>query len=144
MTKFGIVLLFVRNFNRCLKFYRNVFGLKASRLYRGTKHPDWAEFQLGAIRFALHAERGYSGPQLKICRPVALHFIVTDIRHTLAKVEKYGGRIVRAPRKVGLFPELEIVYAATIRDPDGNEFDIHQLLKRYRNAKQYSIAELAL
>jgi predicted enzyme related to lactoylglutathione lyase len=58
---------------------------------------------------------------------------VRDIQKTIARVKRYGGRVKRGPRKIDFRPaELQVVYAATIADPDGNEFDLHQVLKRFR------------
>lgn len=39
-ARFQPVILFVNRFDRCLEFYRRVFGLKMLRLYRGPDHPD--------------------------------------------------------------------------------------------------------
>ena len=80
---------------------------------------------------ALHGD--YHGPTLKICEPLALHFEVKDIRATITRIKRYGGRVKRGPRKIDFRPaELQIVYAATFADPDGNEFDLHQVVKRFR------------
>ncbi len=126
------ILIFVHRFDECFQFYRKVFGLKLVRLYRGKQHPPWAEFQIGEARLALHGD--YNGPPLKICEPLALHFDVKDIRRTMARIKRYGGKVKRGPRRIDFRPaELQVVYAATFTDPDGNEFDLHQVLKRFRN-----------
>lgn len=131
MPKLTPILIFVRRFDQCLEFYRRVFGLKLVRLYKGQKHPPWAELQIGEARLALHG--GYDGPIVKICEPLALHFDVKGIRKTIARIKRYGGRVKRGPRKIDFRPaELQIVYAATFTDPDGNEFELHQVLKRFR------------
>ncbi len=75
---------------------------------------------------------GHRGPTLNICEPLALHFDVRNIRNTLRKIERYGGKVKRPMRKIDFRPaELEIVYAATVADPDGNEFELHQVLKKF-------------
>ena len=130
-VKLTPVILFVRYFDRCLKFYEKVFGLELKRLYRGKGHPPWAEFQVGDIRFALHA--GYKGPAFRQWRPLALHFDVKDIRRTLAKIKRYGGKIKQPIRKLDFRPEeLQLAYAAAFADPDGNVFEVQQVLKKFR------------
>lgn len=124
------ILLFVNRFDLCLEFYQKAIGLKLTRVYRGRKHPHYAEFQAGNLRFALHG--GHKGPPLRICEPLAMHFEVRNIRDILGRVKKYKGRVKRPVRKIDFRPaELEIVYAATVSDPDGNEFDLHQVLRRF-------------
>ncbi len=131
MPKLTPILIFVSRFDECFQFYRKAFGLKVVRMYRGKQHPPWAEFQIGEARLALHGD--YNGPPLKICEPLALHFDVRDIRKTIARIKRYGGSVKRGPRKIDFRPaELQVVYAATFADPDGNEFDLHQVLKRFR------------
>ncbi|MFQ5950871.1 MAG: VOC family protein [Candidatus Geothermarchaeales archaeon] len=124
------IIIFVRRFERCLEFYREVFDLTPVRIYRGKEHPPWAEFQVGDIRLALHG--GYRGVQHEQGRPVALHFEVKDIRKTVEKINRYGGQVKEPPRKLDFRPvELMIVYDATFADPDGNEFEVQQLLEEF-------------
>lgn len=122
------IILFVRRFDRCFTFYRQVFGLKAVRVYGDP--PRWAEFQVGDVRLALHG--GYRGPRQHQGRPVALHFVAGDIRRAIRCIRRYGGAITPAARKVDPRPaEQKVAIEATFRDPDGNTFDVQQVLAAY-------------
>ncbi len=124
------IILFVRRFEPCLKFYQRALHLRLLRIYEGKNHPAWAELQAGEIRLCLHA--GYEGPPYRQGRPVAIHFDVTDIHRTVGKVTQYGGTVKRAPRKFDFRPaELQVAYQATFRDPDGNEFEAIQVVEEF-------------
>lgn len=124
------MILFVTRFDRCFTFYRRVFGLRPVRLFRGREHPPWAEFQTGDIRLALHGD--YRGPRYRTARPVAIHFSVEDIHRTIRKIRRYGGN-AGTPREIDYRPaELQMVYRTTFKDPDGNEFELQQVIKRFR------------
>lgn len=128
-ARFEPIILFVDRFERCLTFYQKVFGLKLLRVYRGADHPRWAELDVGGIRLCLHGK--YKGPKYRPGKPLTLHFDVQNIRETLKRVRKYGGKVVAAPKKYDFFPERQIAYAASFKDPDGNTFEVQQVLKDY-------------
>lgn len=124
------IILFVRRFERCFTFYQKAFGFKVLRLYRGRNHPRWAEFQAGEIRLCLHG--GYRGPRFRQGRSVAIHFDVKDIGRTVGKITRYGGRIRRPPKRYDYRPaELQVAYAATFADPDGNVFEVQQVVQEF-------------
>lgn len=124
------IILLVRDFDRCLEFYQKALQLPLVRVYRGDEHPLWAELQVGDIRLALHA--GYDGPLHRQNEPIAIHFEVDDIYKTIERVEFYGGRVKRAPRRVDFRPaELQVAYQAVVTDPDGNEFEVLQEVQRF-------------
>lgn len=122
------VLIFVRRFERCLRFYQKAFGLKLVRIYRGKEHPRWAEFQVGGIRLALHGS--YKGPPYRE-GALTLDFKVKDIHKTLEKIKRYGGAVKSPPKKVELIPEHQVVYTAAFVDPDRNEFHVKQVLQEF-------------
>lgn len=118
------IIIFVRNFKKCLKFYTSVFGLKPVRL-----HGQWAEFQVGDIRLALHGN--YKGPRQRQGRPLALHFVIDDIARMIERIKKYGGN-AEEPRRLDFRPsELKVVLEARFTDPDKNQFEVQQILRRY-------------
>lgn len=130
-ARFDPIILFVDRFERCLTFYRKVFGLKVLRVYRGPDHPDWAELDVGGIRFCLHAKYGRKA-RYRPGRPLTLHFEVKNIRTTLQKAKSYGGAVVASPARYDFRPiEPQIVLAAAVRDPDGNMFEVQQVLKEF-------------
>ncbi len=130
-SKIPALVLFVRGFERCLEFYQKALDLRLTRFYRGKAHPSWAELEGGGLTIALHA--GHKGPSLKSANPLAVQFLVKDVQKTLKKVEQYGGTVKRPSRKIDFRPaELRLVYEATIADPDGNEVEIQQVIREYR------------
>jgi predicted enzyme related to lactoylglutathione lyase len=123
------VILFVRDFDRCLDFYGDVLALPPVRVYRGPDHPPWAEFEVGAVRLALHG--GYRGAERYAPgRPLTLHFDVDDIQATIERIKRAGGTVKEPAREYDFRPvELERVYATSFTDPEGNEFELQQVLE---------------
>ncbi len=129
-AKLSLTIIFVRRFQRSLRFYQKVFNLKMLRLYKEKKHPRWAEFQLGDMRLALHA--GYRGRPYRGRNPLAIHFRVKNIDRTVEKIKRYGGKVVVPPRRCDFRPaELTIAYEGVFADPDGNEFDFQELIREF-------------
>lgn len=125
------ILIFVRRFGRCLKFYQKGLGLRLVRVYKGKAHPRWAEFQAGKVRLALHA--GYNGQDHRAGRPVIIKFRVKNLHSTAHRITQYGGQIKKQIRRIDFRPaERELVYQAVFSDPDGNEFELEQLIKQFR------------
>jgi predicted enzyme related to lactoylglutathione lyase len=123
------IIIFVRDFDRCLEFYQKAFELEVARLYRRPEDP-WAELQVGEIRLALHG--GYQGPPYRTGRPVAIHFEVKDIHQTVGRIKQYGGGVKRPPKMFDARPaELQVGYQAHFTDPDGNEFEVLQVLEQF-------------
>ncbi|MGQ0797757.1 MAG: VOC family protein [Methanobacteriota archaeon] len=106
------ILLFVRDFDRSLKFYRDMLGLKVQSLE--DVHEEYASFRVGGIVFAIHGGHQRSGRG-----PVALHFEVDDCRGTYRALRKKGVRFTRPPEKM---PWGSVT--ARLRDPDGNELEV--------------------
>lgn len=118
------VIVFVRDFERCVRFYSDAFGIEPVRF-----DDHWAEYDFGGLRFALHA--GYRGSERHVSgRPVALHFVVDDIETTLARVRGAGGEAGEAKRYTSR-SEGKDFFEAHFTDPDGNEFEITQVLARF-------------
>lgn len=116
------VIVFVRDFERCVAFYSSAFGLEAIHL-----DDHWAEFDIGGIRFALHG--GYQG-EPHGGRPVALHFVVDDIDEAIRRIEPAGGTVLERPRRFASSSEQKEGMEAAFRDPDGNAFEVQQVLAR--------------
>ncbi|MFQ5945471.1 MAG: VOC family protein [Anaerolineae bacterium] len=113
------ILLFVRDFQRSLDFYRNVLGLPVKSL--DEVHEEFAEFDLGEITFALHG--GYEGEaQARHSdTPLALHFWTEDIMATSERLKERGVKFTREPRKTSLG-----FWEGSFEDPEGNEFGLFQ------------------
>jgi predicted enzyme related to lactoylglutathione lyase len=133
-TRLSPIMIFVKDFDKCLQFYENVFGLSPSKLYTGKEHPAYVEFRVDNETYlALHAD--YDGTPHKQCTPIALHFQVSDIRSTIQKVKEHGGEVIQELRKLDFrdFAEMQIVEDARVIDPDGNELELRQVLETTRN-----------
>ncbi len=118
MARVDPIILFVSNFEECLRFYRDVLGLKPTRK-EGPVHEDFVELDGGGVTFSLHG--GYEG-EGHGGRPVALHFEVEDIFAAVARIREAG-------YEVGEPEKMEYgVYECGFQDPDGNEFDLTQPL----------------
>ncbi len=116
------VILFVSRFGPCLQFYTKVFDLKL--LHR---KGEWAELDAGGLVLSLHG--GYRGGSVRQQKPLALHFTCMDIKRTAKLVQKYGGRMVQQPRLLDFRPdELVTALEAKFLDPDGNEFELRQVV----------------
>jgi predicted enzyme related to lactoylglutathione lyase len=115
------IIIFVSNFDKCLRFYRKVFQLGLLH-----KSADWAELDAGGFILSIHG--GYKGSPNRHQRPIALHFVCRDIDKTIPLVRKYGGSVGRL-RTLDFRPD-ELVTAKEDRfhDPDGNEFELRQII----------------
>ena len=119
-TLISPIIVFVSNFEKCLRFYRTVFNLPVLH-----KRSDWAE--LDATGFVLSIHGGYRGTPRRQ-KPLALHFLTKDIEKSILMIRKYGGTVGRL-RDVDFRPD-EFVTAreARFRDPDGNEYELRQVV----------------
>ncbi len=120
-TLINPIIIFVSDFQRCLRFYRRVFNLKLLR-----KLGEWAE--LDAEGFVLSIHGGYEGEKSRHQKPLGLHFLSKDIKKTIKLVKKYGGTAGKI-RAINFRPdELVTALEARFRDPDGNEFELRQVV----------------
>ena len=115
------IIIFVSNFDKCLRFYRQVFHLPMLH-----KTGDWAELDAGGFILSIHG--GYKGPANRHQRPMGLHFVCNDIDKSIRLVRKYGGKVGRV-RTLDFRPdELVTAKEARFHDPDGNEFELRQVI----------------
>jgi predicted enzyme related to lactoylglutathione lyase len=129
-AKLTPVMIFVKNFDECLEFYRDVFELTPMNLYKGSKHPPYVEFKVDEKTFlALHGD--YVGDAHKQGNPIALHFQVSDLRTTIETAREHGGKVIQGIRRLDFreFAEHQLVEDARIADPDGNELELRQVLE---------------
>ena len=108
-------MLFVKDLQRMVAFYRDVLGL---RPVEETRLPNWVEFHGGAP-FSLHAIPDAIAAGISIDMPprvrdqggVKLTFAVQDVEAALASIDAMGLPLLRRPWGV-----IEAV------DPEGNVF----------------------
>ncbi|MEM3670560.1 MAG: VOC family protein [Thermoprotei archaeon] len=113
------VILFVKDFQASVKFYRDLGFEQSASGGSGESHAGYVEFKVGSQTFALHG--GYSGP---VKGPVALHFVVDNIEEMVAEL-----------RGKGLKPVEEVTqhpwgYEVTYIDPNGYEVEFVQPVGR--------------
>jgi len=113
-TGISPIILFVKDFKKSLRFYRNILGLKLESM--DSPDEEFATFRIGDLVFAIHG--GYKG---KRGGPINIHFVVEDIHSAVKKLRtrgvKFIGSIERMPWGA---------YQTTFVDPDGNQLDIMQ------------------
>ena len=100
-------MLWVRDMDRSIVFYRDVIGLDMKM-----QSPGWSELAFGNATIALHlgSEEDY--------RMTGLNFEVTAIEDACRELISAGGRVVDGPYSGGV-PGLSL---ADVEDPDGNRF----------------------
>ena len=124
---FGMVVVFVQEYARCLEFYKNALELDVVMFHEGEGHPPWALLQREGFRMALHAEREGSPHK---CTGVLVNFFVDDIPRAVERIA-YGGSILREPIEADFRPTQPVMaYIGRFCDPDGNE---HYLIKETKN-----------
>jgi len=120
-TLINPIIIFAKDFEKCLRFYRKVFGLRL--LYRVGQCAE-----LDARGFVLSIHGGYQGDRFQHQQPLGLHFTCRDVEETGKLVVKFGGRFAK-PRTLDFRPD-ELVTAVEVKfqDPDGNEFELRQIV----------------
>ena len=129
---FGMVVLFVREYDSCLDFYRRALGMQVLRSHEGGGHPPWALLQLGDFRMALHA--GFEGSPLKggSATPICVNFFVEDVHATIEAIERHGGALKRLDEDADFRPTQPVLaHFARFEDPAGNEHFLVQETKRF-------------
>jgi CreA protein len=103
------VYYWVRDMDAAVAFYADVLGLHLVRREGG----EWAEFEAGPIRLALHgAERPETGGGTAVFR-------VDDLEAARWQLEERGARFDDQVGEVAGFARF-----ATFRDPDGNALQL--------------------
>lgn len=108
------IILFVKNFDECLEFYRDKLGLQM--VDEDSPHKDFATFLVGGVEFSLHS--GYDGSTKS---PVSLHFLTSDINEEISNLKEMGVKFTHEAEKTPWE-----AYQATFVDPDGNEMILYQ------------------
>ncbi|MGH9613098.1 MAG: VOC family protein [Bryobacteraceae bacterium] len=111
-------MIYVKDLPRMREFYSQMLGIKpANEKWTG----EWAEFDTGSARFALHAIPAYiarqieisSPPQAREKDPVKLTFEVDDVEAERRRLASLGATMVQRPW--GSWDGI---------DPEGNVFGI--------------------
>src|SRR5262245_17249744 len=93
--RLGRAILFVKDFERMLAFYRDTLGLRAAE---GDGTPGWAELDAGGARLALHAIPNGIARNISIAdppkpreeTPIKLVFVVADVAAERVRLASLG------------------------------------------------------
>ena len=115
VDRLDLVFYWVSDLTRAVEFYRDVLGLRLLRLDAG----NWAEFDAGGRRFALHA--AMEGQTIAPGGATAV-FSVQDLDRAKAELSSRGVRFGHEGDVEG--------YArfASFTDPDGNPVQVIEYL----------------
>ena len=111
-----LVRVFVRDFERAVRFYNDTLGMKLSSR---SDDMGWAQFTLGGADLALERDRGEDeddgDDESLVGRFVGVSLAVDDIDQTYERLLARGVEFLRPPQKMPWGGVL-----AHFRDPDGN------------------------
>ena len=117
--RLGRAILFVKDFEHMLEFYRKCFGLTP---VAGQESPGWAELDAGGVRVALHAIPSEIARRIALETParpreetpIKLVFVVPDVGAERARLVSLGVRM----------SEVRDWGGCDGVDPEGNVFQI--------------------
>jgi len=113
MLSLAYTILFVRDMERSVAFYRDLAGLPLL-----TESPDWSEFATGSCKLALHLAAEGTLSEVQPQRIPAGHvhpgFAVADIHAFAARMEAAGVPLMNPIRR----EDFGLLFG-TWRDPDG-------------------------
>ncbi len=115
--KIGLVEVEASDWERSLKFYRDVLGLEPLYLEKDHK---WGQLKAGSITIGLNGNREAEYPSSPERAPVTVCFEVEGIEGVIAELERRGVRFHRKQL------EEEGYKAAYFSDPDGNRLGIFE------------------
>ena len=136
------VALSVRDINRAIEFYKNVFGLELISLYEikaneghsgkvcSDLFPGFKSVKIAHLRSAngvgieLFEFEGAEKSVTEYWKTGIIHVSITvpDIEETLEKIEKFGGRIKSKVWEIYPGSGCRLVYT---EDPDGNIIELN-------------------
>ena len=123
IKQMAYVILYVKDIEKALPFYRDTLGLKVRVAEKG-----WAELETGNTTLALHNEepgksttRGYGQPN--IC------FAVDDVFATYEALKAKGVKFESEPKTVCEAPD-KTGKSCDFHDPDGNFMSIFAYVKK--------------
>jgi lactoylglutathione lyase len=123
LTTLGYVIVYVKDIERALSFYRDMLGMTVKMNESG-----WVEFDTGATTFALHADSNLSEKR-GAGQPIPV-FNVADIHHVYETLKNAGLKFENAPRQVCEIGPNQIGMTADFHDPDGNFLSIFGVVSK--------------
>lgn len=123
LTNLGYVIVYVKDMEKALPFYRDTLGMKVK-----VDDSGWVEFETGPATFALHADTKLSGTRAP-GQPIPV-FTVQDINHVYESLKNAGVKFESTPRQVCEAGPNQIGLSADFHDPDGNFLSIYGVVKK--------------
>ncbi len=115
LRRIGQIAIVVRDFDRAVRFYRDVLGLPL--LFQAP--PGLAFFDCGGVRLMLTLPEGpEEGRGTSI-----LYYVVDDIQAAHAALAARGAAFVNAPGLIARMPDHEL-WMAALRDSEGNLLEL--------------------
>lgn len=121
LSTLSYVILYVRDTQKIVAFYRDTLGLKVRVNEQG-----WAEFETGSVTLALHHHEG-DMPKRNGAEPIVV-FNVDDIQGTFEALKAKGVKFEKEPHVV-CEAEGKTGKSADFNDPDGNRLSIFGYVK---------------
>jgi lactoylglutathione lyase len=123
ITSLGYVIVYVKDIDRGVAFYRDTLGLKVKLDDSG-----WVEFDTGAATLALHVDPKLTGNRSP-GQPIPV-FCVENINQAYESLKKSGVKFDHAPRQVCEAGPNKIGMSADLIDPDGNFISIYGVVDK--------------
>jgi predicted enzyme related to lactoylglutathione lyase len=110
----------VVDFKRAKAFYEGVFGVKLESMdYQGMKMASFpSSMKQYGISGSITKAKGYRPSR----NGVVIYFVVSDIKATLAKIARRGGKTVFPKMSIG-----EWGFVAHFLDSEGNRLALHSM-----------------
>lgn len=121
LSTLSYVLLYVKDTENSLKFYRDVLGMKVD-----AHHPGWVELNVGSSKIALHNDDGKN--RVKSHQSV-LVFQVENVFETYESLKKAGVEFQSEPAQACEDSD-KVARSADFEDPDGNLISIFSYFKK--------------
>ncbi len=116
-VKSPMVIHYVHDMDRAIRFYTNAFGVDVRFASSG-----WTQLNCGVIDLALHIlHDGSTEPEAPLPH-AGLNFLVDNIEGIQGDIEKFGGQLVELREPDDFVP----VRVATFVDCEGNGFELRQ------------------
>ena len=121
VSTISYVILYVKDTEKALPFYRDVLGAKVK-----VSHPGWVEFDLGHVTLALHGDEGKTPEGRGAVVPV---FPVENLDEAYKALKSANVKITMEPKQVCETP-TGYGWSVDFADPDGNVLSFYSEKKK--------------
>ena len=111
-----LVIHYVRNMQRAIRFYSQVFDVEPA-----FQSPGWSTLDFGVFELALHSLHPDQSEEAPLPH-AGLNLLVDRIEDMASLIKANGGTVTQLREPDDFVP----VRVATCRDPEGNGFELRQ------------------